>query len=62
MPTYSFRCPKCNHEWVEFMWVSEKDLAKCPQCDTKAEDNYGAKTQSNVLIQGKGFYQERTVR
>lgn len=62
MPTYSLKCPQCNHEWLDFMWISEKANATCPKCGAKAEDNYSAKTQSNVLIQGKGFYQERTVR
>lgn len=61
MPNYPLKCPKCNHTWVEFLWISERDNAKCPKCGTKAEYDYGAKGGS-VMIQGKGFYQENTLR
>ena len=62
MPTYSFKCPKCQHEWDDFMWISEKENTKCPKCGEKAEDNYKNQNTGSILIQGKGFYQERTVR
>ena len=62
MPTYSFKCSKCNHKWQEFAWMSEKDKVKCPVCGEKAEDDYNDTSNSSVMIQGKGFYQEKTIR
>ena len=55
-------CPKCKYEWSDFLWVSEKDNAVCPKCGTKAKDNYNKESQGTILIKGKGFYQERTIR
>lgn len=60
MPTYSLKCLKCNYEWSDMMSLSERDEAKCPKCNTKAETNWSS--QGTVLIQGKGFYQENKLR
>ena len=60
MPTYSLKCPNCGYEWTDFMSLSERNEAKCPKCGGKAETNW--QSQGNVLIQGKGFYQENTLR
>lgn len=61
MPTYSLRCPKCNHTWQAFMWLADRDNAKCPKCGEKAETDYSAKGGS-IGIKGKGFYQENVIR
>lgn len=61
MPTYSLKCPQCQHKWTDFMWMSERENAKCPKCGAKAESNYEEK-EGTILIQGKGFYQENTMR
>ena len=61
MPTYNLRCPECKHKWTEFMWINDRDNAKCPECGSKAETDYSAK-DSSLLIKGKGFYEENTVR
>ena len=42
------------------MSLSERNEAKCPKCGGKAETNW--QSQGTVLIQGKGFYQENTLR
>ena len=60
MPTYSLKCPECGHMWTEFMSLSDRDNAKCPKCNAKAETNW--QSQGTVLIQGKGFYQEKKLR
>lgn len=62
MPTYSFKCSKCNHKWQEFCWISEKDKIKCPICGEKAETDYSNTENSSMMIKGKGFYQEKTIR
>lgn len=61
MPTYNLKCTECNYEWTEMLSISEKENAKCPKCQAKAETNWGAKSGS-MLIKGSGFYQERTIR
>ena len=61
MPTYSLKCSQCNHTWIAFMTISEREKAICPECGFKAETNYQDK-DSSVLISGKGFYQEKTIR
>lgn len=29
MPTYSLKCPQCQHKWTDFMWMSERENALC---------------------------------
>ncbi len=33
MPTYTFRCPKCNELLDKFYKMSEIGQPKCPKCD-----------------------------
>ena len=61
MPNYDLRCPECDHTWSAFMSMSARDEAKCPKCGAKAETDYQSKNKT-VLIKGKGFYQENTLR
>lgn len=61
MPTYSLKCSSCGHEWTDFMSISEKENAKCPECGGKAETLFG-KVEGSILIKGSGFYQENTIR
>ena len=37
MPTYEYRCRRCNHVFEKRMTVEEKKNAKvsCPQCDSE---------------------------
>lgn len=34
MPTYEYRCQKCDHEFVVYMSFKEHDTAevRCPKC------------------------------
>lgn len=61
MPTYSLKCPQCQHKWTDFMWIKDREDAKCPLCGAKAENDYEA-DDGTVLIKGTGFYQEKKVR
>lgn len=60
MPNYSLKCTKCDYKWEDFLWVTERDKAKCPKCGGKAETDWNS--QGSILIQGKGFYEEKKVR
>ena len=32
MPTYDYRCQKCDHEWELFQSITAKPVRKCPEC------------------------------
>ena len=32
MPLYEFRCHKCDHEFEQIVFSSDKGLLKCPKC------------------------------
>ena len=37
MPYYVFLCQDCNHEFTQFLHISDldKDLVACPHCGSK---------------------------
>jgi len=55
MPTYEYRCCKCQHEFEVFQSMTAGVLKKCPQCgqlSLKRLIGPGAA----VLFKGSGFY------
>jgi len=55
MPTYEYRCRKCEHEFEVFQAMTAGVLKKCPQCgklSLKRLIGPGAA----VLFKGSGFY------
>lgn len=54
MPTYQYRCTKCEHEFEEFQSISDAPITICPEC--------GGKTQrlitggAGLIFKGSGFY------
>ncbi|MCL5102577.1 MAG: zinc ribbon domain-containing protein [Armatimonadetes bacterium] len=32
MPTYAYRCKKCEHEFEIVQRISEESLTECPEC------------------------------
>ncbi|MCS7280953.1 MAG: zinc ribbon domain-containing protein [Desulfobacterota bacterium] len=36
MPTYEYRCEKCNHEFFKVLSISEREKEKitCPNCNS----------------------------
>ncbi len=44
MPTYDYRCSKCEHEWERIVKIADKDSPKsepCPNCkEVGAVDTY----------------------
>ena len=54
MPTYSYRCPKCGHEYDRFQKISDESLAECPLCNAA-----GVKVitgGAGLVFKGSGFY------
>lgn len=56
MPTYDYRCAKCNHEWELFQSIKADPIKKCPSCGKQ-----GAKRVigpgAAIMFKGSGFYQ-----
>lgn len=61
MPTYSYKCTVCNHEFTELNPISNSDETKCPECGELAKKVFGF-GEGIVAIKGKGFYQESKLR
>ena len=54
MPTYSYRCPKCGHEYDKFQKMSDSVRPKCPECGTKGERVISG--GAGFVFKGSGFY------
>ena len=37
MPTYDFKCSKCDHTFTELVSMDSKDQVDCPVCGEKPE-------------------------
>lgn len=56
MPTYSYQCDACSHQFDEFQMMSEDPLKKCPECGKKKlRRAFG--TGAAILFKGTGFYE-----
>lgn len=54
MPTYSYKCEKCGHQFEELQAMNAAPLEKCPACKGKVKRLIGG--GSGVIFKGKGFY------
>ncbi|MFQ6045053.1 MAG: FmdB family zinc ribbon protein [Gemmatimonadales bacterium] len=54
MPTYSYRCPGCGHEYREFQKITDRSRARCPQCGTPGERLITG--GGGLHFKGSGFY------
>lgn len=56
MPTYDYKCDKCEHEWELFQSISADAVKSCPECKSrKARRVIGP--GAGILFKGSGFYQ-----
>lgn len=53
MPTYSYRCTKCETVFDAFHSMSCKEPQHCPECGEKGNKLLSA---SSVIFKGSGFY------
>jgi putative FmdB family regulatory protein len=37
MPTYDYKCTKCDKNFSKFVSIKEKDNVKCPNCNGDAK-------------------------
>ncbi len=54
MPTYDYRCQKCDHEFEVMQRITESPLRTCPKCKGKVKRLIGG--GAGVIFKGSGFY------
>ena len=54
MPTYTYRCADCNHEYEAFQSMKDEPHKECPECSGAVERVIGA--GAGILFKGSGFY------
>ncbi|HBS04725.1 MAG TPA: FmdB family transcriptional regulator [Leptospiraceae bacterium] len=54
MPTYSYRCTKCGHEYDAFQSMKDDPHTECPECGGKVERLIGG--GAGIVFKGSGFY------
>jgi putative FmdB family regulatory protein len=56
MPTYDYRCKKCDHKWETFQSIKAPATKKCPDCGKQAAERVIGPGAA-VIFKGSGFYQ-----
>ncbi len=56
MPTYDYRCAKCEHEWELFQSIKADPVKKCPKCG-KMSAKRVIGPGAAIVFKGSGFYQ-----
>ena len=54
MPSYTYHCDKCEHEFEKYQTFSEEPLRVCPKCHEKALRK--VYKPALVVFKGSGFY------
>ncbi|MDO8550008.1 MAG: zinc ribbon domain-containing protein [Ignavibacteria bacterium] len=55
MPTYEYKCTKCNYTFEIFQPMSAEPLKECPNCKGLVKRLIG--TGAGTIFKGSGFYQ-----
>jgi putative FmdB family regulatory protein len=56
VPTYTYGCKKCGHEFDVFHGISANPELRCESCDSaKVERHLG--TGAGIIFKGSGFYE-----
>ena len=53
MPTYSYKCTKCAHEFDVQQSITDDAIASCPECEGAVQKVFG---KVGVTFKGTGFY------
>ena len=56
MPTYDYRCSKCEHEWELFQSIKADPVKKCPACGKQSAKRVIGPGAA-IVFRGSGFYQ-----
>ena len=55
MPTYEYKCPKCETVFEVVQKMKDRPSAKCPKCRAKAERQLSG--GHGIHFKGSGFYE-----
>jgi putative FmdB family regulatory protein len=53
MPTYTYRCQKCGHEFERFQSMSDEPVKRCEKCKGKVHRVFHP---VGIVLKGSGFY------
>ena len=53
MPTYTYRCQKCGHEFERFQSMSDEPVKRCEQCRGKVQRVFHP---VGIVLKGPGFH------
>jgi putative FmdB family regulatory protein len=53
MPTYSYKCTVCSHEFDVQQGLNDDALTTCPECEGLIQKVFG---KVGVTFKGTGFY------
>ncbi|MDO4574387.1 MAG: zinc ribbon domain-containing protein [Planctomycetia bacterium] len=56
MPTYSYKCDACGHEFEEIQSFHAPTKMKCPECGKK-KANRVIGPCAGIVFKGTGFYE-----
>jgi putative FmdB family regulatory protein len=56
MPTYSYKCAACGHQFDRFQQMSERPVRLCPACGKRRVRRLIG-TGAGIIFKGSGFYQ-----
>ncbi|MFW5802354.1 MAG: FmdB family zinc ribbon protein [Verrucomicrobiota bacterium] len=54
MPTYEYKCLKCDHRFDHFQTMTDAPLSTCPDCGGGVKRLIGA--GAGIIFKGSGFY------
>ena len=54
MPTYDYKCIKCNHIFEYFQSMNDDPLSVCPECNAEVKRMIGGGV--GLIFKGSGFY------
>lgn len=54
MPTYEYRCRKCEHQFEVFHGILDKSVRRCPSCRGRARRVPAGGV--GLIFRGTGFY------
>ena len=54
MPTYVYKCTKCEHTFEEFQQITAEPLTSCPRCKGRVERVLTG--GAGFILNGPGFY------
>lgn len=56
MPTYTYKCDECGHEFEEIQSFSAPTVSKCPSCGKKKARRV-IRPCAGIVFKGTGFYE-----